>query len=522
MPVHRTSDHVRSHRPGSQDTQRILLHPQWSLTAGNPTRTREPGEPTRVAGRSRSDPVRPSRRDPRVLLWGVPTAVLTVVAGILGTTGDWQRVGVSPSVPAYLDLAQITYSAGCTLPGAGQVGDTTCDPVGRPYNYPPIWAAAARLLGVDAHDTVWLGGLLAAVGLAALALFQVRFAGRPTAGRIAVLTAVTCSPPMLLLIARGNIDLVMLALLVAGAGLVVSGRNSWAAAVIACAAGLKLFPVGGLLSLRRRPAVIGGLLSAVAILVLDGRWLGAIRAATPSAVTDSFGVGVLPSVARHVDSSSVASLDLGSIPSRLPVLPVLPVDQAAGLTLFATLYAGLLLTRTGRRAVGAATASLRRDHVSTTAFLVGAGPFLVSYLLTNSFDYRLAPLLFVAVACLRTDVRALHGLTAGLVVVFWAEVTATPAQLVGDVALCAVAPCIAAVATLLVLERWGLRPGSAFLGRLQWGLGAGTGVRPAEHLANDEAPPVPAGSHSVDRGHQVARLHAPSPPPPARRWPTHP
>ena len=374
-------------------------------------------------------------------LWLLPTVLLAAVAYALTVTGEWLLVNVRPSEPWYIDLAQITYSADCPHPDAGKVGDRTCDPRNRPYNYPPVWAAAARFLGIGADDTVWVGGLLAAVGVTALAVFYLRFAGRPTVVRVAALAAMTCSPPMLLMICRGNVDLLMTALLVAAAVLTVARRDWWAAPVIALAAGLKLFPIGGLLSMRRWPALVCGVLSGLAILVLAGPWLAEIRAATPSGVRNSFGVGIVPAVVRL--------RELGG---------VFPVDQLAGLALFGLLYLGLFLTPVGRRVVTAGTAALHGDHVGIIAFLAGAGPFLAAYLFTNSFDYRLAPLLFVAVACLRTRSRGLHVLTAALVVVFWARFTPTAAQLIGDVVLIGVTPFIAAVATALVLERWEIHP----------------------------------------------------------------
>lgn len=367
--------------------------------------------------------------------WAIPGLALAVTSLALGLTDKWPLLGIR-SLGTYVDLAQVTYNASCADPSAGDVGATVCDPLGRAYNYPPAWAKVFRFLGLGAGSTVWLGTVLVALGIVSLTIFYIRFAGRPTIAKVAALTALTCSPPLLLMVARANIDLIVLALLVASALLIRSHRSMWATPLVAIAAGAKLFPVGAVVAFRTRRTFWISVVLSVGLLILSAPYLRQIRAATPSVSRTTIGAGVLPSVARirgfgRIDTS----------------------DQIVGVALFLAVAAALMVLPFTRRAVQSAVQAVRPDETTASALLIGAGPALASYLFTSSFDYRLSSLLFVAAAFVRAGTRELWAVVGLLVVAFWADATRGPGELIEDLVLLAVMPFLALAAGMLFIQQ---------------------------------------------------------------------
>ena len=372
----------------------------------------------------------------RYAWWLVPAVTLGLLSLVLELTGRWLVVGVR-DLPAFLDLGQVTYNADCADPSAGSVGATVCDPAGRPYNYPPVWTEAFRLLGVGAADTLWFGSLLVLAGLAALSAFYGHFLGRPTAGRVAVMTALTASPPMFLMVARGNTDLFVLVALVAAALLISSGRAWWAVPFIAVAAGLKLFPSGAVLALGRlRHFLVATGCSLLALGLFALPYWKEIRAGTPSVNVTTFGAGVLPAYGRTGDFG-----------------PVYNRDQLVGVLAFAGVFLVLLAAPVLRRAAAALADGLRRNDAATTAVLIGAGPALVTYLLTSSFDYRTFSLLFVAAGCLTVRSAGARFMVGSILVAFWISGRRTEIQLLGDALHAVAMPFLALVVTALLVAR---------------------------------------------------------------------
>lgn len=343
----------------------------------------------------------------------IPVLLLAVIVSVAGIADLWLLLRVH-HFPGFPDLAQITYSADCTQPDAGAVGSVDCDPFGRPYNYPPAWAATFRALGIGRDATIVLGVALAAVALAALAAVLLRVRPGLTGRKIALLCAAVASPPMFLMIERGNSDEIILVLLAAAA---LAANHRWrvvSVLALVLASGLKLYPVGAFAWAVRSPRTLAiglaGAAAAIGLLALP--WLSAIRAATPSGTVTSFGAGVLPAVVRHGGDGEV-----------------ILSDQAIGVGVTLVAVAVLLAVPATRRRVVAAAAPLRPDNLSRTLVLMGGGTFVTAYLFTTSFDYRLYPLIFVAIGALTcpaasaADARWLWTLGWACVAVMWLSFT---------------------------------------------------------------------------------------------------
>jgi hypothetical protein len=156
--------------------------------------------------------------------WGIPFVPALILSGGVawGTTiGSWAWLSGSDYQPDFSDLKQITATAGCaSTDPSWSLASETCDPNGRAYNYPSIWARGFSALGLDLADTEWLGFSLFLILLVTVVLMGVlvRGAWGPTlpiqqrffAATIWILSCV--SAPYWLAIDRGNTDLLILAI----------------------------------------------------------------------------------------------------------------------------------------------------------------------------------------------------------------------------------------------------------------------------------------------------------------------
>lgn len=395
-----------------------------------------------AAGRSRAAPGRGGPVD--VLGVAGPLALLVLVAAALAAWPTLRgAVGIGRFPPPFADLAQVTATAACPAPDAGTIGSSACDPYGRPYNYPAVWRAVLHPLGVGPAATPVLGAVLVAVALAALGAVLTRL---PPRGRARWGVAATVlSPPLWLLLVRGNTDLLVLALV--AVTVLLAEVDAAPAVLVAVAAVAKITGLGavaGRLRDRRQLglAAVGGVV-ALATVAAD---LGALRAATPSRVTSSFGAGVLPAALRSGVDADVSAAD-----QLLGVAVVL-----AG--------AGVLLALAPVRARLSSLADALDAHPTARAATgSGAGLLLVAFLATTSYDYRLAPLvLLVAGLGAVGDAPGAGGarrwLLALTVATCWASYPLRDVQPVGDV-LAAVLAAGAAALTAVLVRRALARPG---------------------------------------------------------------
>jgi hypothetical protein len=197
-----------------------------------------------------------------------------LVAALGGYTA-WGRLGVPPTSNTHRrlwfgDLRSVTSAWDCVRRGLPIVPVNPCDPWQRPTIYPHVWLLP-RHLGLGQGDTFALG--LAIVGvflLAALAVLPATAEAR--AGLL--YGAALCSPAVMLGVQRGNVDILVFALVV----LAVLVRANWflRAAIVLFAAVLKLFPLFALGFVVRRPSrqrlLAAGLAAAAFAVYLLATW----------------------------------------------------------------------------------------------------------------------------------------------------------------------------------------------------------------------------------------------------------
>lgn len=317
----------------------------------------------------------------------VPVGIAAAVAGLAYTRNAWGLVGVPAINPNFADLRQVTSTSECLILNANwSMESPTCDPFGREYNYPSAWARAFAVLGIREADTEVVGLGLAILFFASLWLvnFMV-FSRHRSLMSVILLTVASCSPPVMLLVERGNIDLIVFAVIVLSVWAARRARGMPTAVALAVATVLKVFPAGSALVLleptkgRLLRVLTFTVVSAVGVLAWFSEFLlAALR--TPQATGTSFGSSVIPSQAWSL--------------MGLPGDTVLP--RVVGLAAYFVLLA-LLLLLMRLRPTGKAAQSIRvtaqgflSDPRALQLALAGGGTVLFAFLVGSNWDYRLS------------------------------------------------------------------------------------------------------------------------------------
>ncbi len=165
----------------------------------------------------------------------IPASIVATVLAFFISSGSWQALGIWPEpsiigwTTGFADLANQTATADCLRLGRDV---TTCDPYDRaftPYAILPGSILAAANLGLSATGPL-------GVGLAALYVITIWVLARAIARNwqrsvpgiilaLGMLTAAAITPPALLLIERGQMDIVILALAIAGLAAFSSNKS---------------------------------------------------------------------------------------------------------------------------------------------------------------------------------------------------------------------------------------------------------------------------------------------------------
>ena len=168
------------------------------------------------------------------------TAVALLALGrVVGWDSSWRAFGVTPLQPPFFDMHVINDYAACARKGVDAYAPYACNV--NNFNIPPTWLLVG-LLGVDGSDSSWLS---AAVIAAAVIVMVLLLQGRAWYHGVIALGAVI-SPCVMMGVERGNLDLLMLAL-VGSAALIYEerrvGRACGAIGFLGLGVALKLFPM---------------------------------------------------------------------------------------------------------------------------------------------------------------------------------------------------------------------------------------------------------------------------------------
>lgn len=353
--------------------------------------------------------------------------------------GRWRfLIGDFAMSPVFADLRQVTSAAECLAKDSEwDLFAQTCDPFGRPYNYSTFLPRVLALLGLGIQQTGILG-----VGLVSLFVMVLLFALKTVSSyrwgyREHMLFLLVCgSPPILLLIERGNSDLLVFTMTL-GVALLLITNVGWnrvvAVALVLISVAIKFFPIGVVAvfansNRRSKWIVISVAISGIAVawLAID-EWNRA-RLATPGPLAGGFGVTLPLQWAARL-------LGLNLNPTTVSVLSVFTFGL---LVLLASRYLEFSSRPAAREAQGFVEFA-RRDVRARVLTLAGVSPLLVVYLLGSSFDYRLVFLILPAIAALRW-LRESPEASGGIFYLFIGSLWLSyrllwPLQFLGDLAL---------------------------------------------------------------------------------------
>jgi hypothetical protein len=300
----------------------------------------------------------------------------------VGGRAQWDRLRVPAETPSFLDMRSVTTAWECERRGIDPLPLNRCDPHERPANYPRLWLLPGRL-GLGEGATVPLA-LFSALAFFVVVLW---FVGPLKLWEGGVLALALCSPAVMLGVERGNVDLLVMALLMV-ALMMFRARRTSARALSHClfllAAMLKLFPVFSFVVLVRQQR--RWLLAAAAVVLLFGLDvvltfddLRTIRRVVPQEVPLSYGAGVLGDAVTHslhIHLGWPGEDERGT--ARLLTLAGIVSGIAAAVPL------GLLWRGRCRRLP---------NTVHADAFLAGGAIYVGTYQSLHNYDYRLACLL---------------------------------------------------------------------------------------------------------------------------------
>jgi hypothetical protein len=310
---------------------------------------------------------------------GVAVALLAF-ARMVGWDPSWRSFGVTPLQPPFFDMHVINDYAACAWKGVDAYAPHACNVAN--FNIPPTWLWLGYF-GLDGSASSWLSALFIAVSMLVMLLL---FQGRPWYQGLIALGAII-SPPVMMGVERGNLDLLILALVGSAAWIYEErrpGRACGAVALIGLGIALKLFPmfcVSLAARFSRRTFIFACVIAALSLVYLDltMKYVFLVQRNVPATFILSYGYKAIFLGLDHIRSEAGLS----------------PIGLADTWVPAATAIIGLLCAAT------VALYSLRRRRefcsvhtsVAGTAFLFGAGIYCGTYLLGTNFIYRLMFLL---------------------------------------------------------------------------------------------------------------------------------
>lgn len=188
-----------------------------------------------------------------VALWFLYSSCLL----LLSHFSAFKLLGVPIMTPSFADLRFITTSVDCYLNGNWSMTGMSCDPWGRPFNYPSLWIRLFALFRLGESQTIILGSIEIVI-LSASLIYWTRWAFRRLESPAQksffpfLVFLIFFSPPILLLAERGNVDILIFAG-VTLAYIVYSKYNFFIAGFLIAFLGiLKLYPFLALVSFFER------------------------------------------------------------------------------------------------------------------------------------------------------------------------------------------------------------------------------------------------------------------------------
>jgi hypothetical protein len=342
--------------------------------------------------RRRSDDGGPLR-DGRSVVLGCVALYLSVVTGlrVLWDADIWPRLGVPSGPSIFFDARNVAAAVECSRLGYDPLAENPCDPWDRTMFYPRVWLLL-RVTGLEQRHTLLFGAVVVTLFVLSLLLLL------PRLGLVEglIVAAAACSPAVMFAVERANMDLVIFSGLALAA--VVWRRGTAAAeyaavAIVLLMAVAKLYPAVALLAFlaarRRATRAAAGvaLLFFVAYVVATRDDVATISSTATQGQYYSYGARILLGLIYQ----GVVGDQWGGSRTLAQVLVILAVVLLA---------LGLWLWLRYRSHPAPAVGPLP-ETADLIAFRMGSLVYLGTFVIGNSFDYRLVFLLLTLPLLLR-------------------------------------------------------------------------------------------------------------------------
>ena len=304
---------------------------------------------------------------------------------LVGAFGAFNVIKVPEMNPQYADLRLITSSSECSIASKWTISDPTCDPWGRLYNYPSLWVKIFSLFGISQEHTIILGTI--EILLLTLLVSYWLYFGRtyipPESPKLLInLLVVTfaISPPILLLMERGNVDTLMFAGISFAVVLNNRGHKNFAVGILIFLGALKIYPLAGIAfflfkKISFRKSIAYSLLTLISIFSIFGDLKYIVERSETTWNTVSYGVSLVP----------------------LGTFRYFGIDESKSIALFcgySLLVASVIFFRRYFSDIICKTQSLLRVNLAVwNTFGIFSIIFLASFLMGTAFDYRMILLL---------------------------------------------------------------------------------------------------------------------------------
>jgi hypothetical protein len=285
----------------------------------------------------------------------------------------------------FADLRLVSSASDCLQNGGWSYSDLNCDPWGRPFNYPSLWVKIFSAVGVVEAQTEFIGRMQIIL-LAATMFWWVRFTFQLAASRycrsilIGVVVIFLASPPVLLLMERGNVDILIFFGLSIATVLISRGHYFVPIALLSLLGALKIYPLASFVIVLKskftwKKVFFFLIAFGLAGISLIGEWQFVLSRSISTWNSISYGSSLVPLILFQVlglpGSKSLATL-LGWLAFFVTVF-IMKFSFATQLTSFGK------------------TLSLNSNSLFV---LQGFGSaFLFTYLVGTSYDLRLILLL---------------------------------------------------------------------------------------------------------------------------------
>lgn len=330
-------------------------------------------------------PDRANRVDGRWIVSVVVTLYLGVVIGLRQALAFdlWPYLGVNSAPSIFYDLRNVLAAIECRRRGLNPLEENPCDPSDRVLAYPRIWLLL-RHAGLDQSHTAILGWCFVCLLMVSLLLLL----GQLTVPQGAVVAAAVCSPAVMLSVERGNVDVLLFALLV-GAAFAWPTSHVWplGPGLVVLAAVAKLygaFALPAFLLSRFAPVralvVLASAAGFVVSLSFTSKDLAAVTRSPEGGLLYSYGARILPGHLYH--ALVPGEWEGGALLAQvIAVIPVLLLMAAAAAWAW--------------RHMAPEAGDGMLASPSLVAFHMGALVYLGTFLARKNGDYRLVLLLLL-------------------------------------------------------------------------------------------------------------------------------